>query len=315
MRLQLLCVTGFVLFGFLLVNAIRKATEQERVEDWYAANNTWPPQWQNERVGFRRAMKERERQLMLLPGSSERWENFMQYTQSRLVPRYTERGFDIIDIPPAVFAKLKAHLDQGLERWDTLSLEPQIDAVYTPLPSKFIHLGRLTSDIGNDLKALHEAWSGLTLRPTSTYGIRSYQNGSSLVMHHDKIHTHVISSIVHIGHEYDDPENPWPIEIEDHDGNLHAVNLEPGQMLFYESAACLHGRRKIFRGKHYSSIFVHYQPVDKSVWNYQIDDVIAGVPPFWREGTIEDKGSRWAGQVLSLLFYQRPLYSLSINAI
>jgi hypothetical protein len=52
----------------------------------------------------------------------------------------------------------------------------------------------------------------------------------------------VISSIVHIAHEYDDDAEQWPIEIEDHDGKLHSVALEEGQMLFYESASCLHGR-------------------------------------------------------------------------
>ena len=40
----------------------------------------------------------------------------------------------------------------------------------------------------------------------------------------------MISSIVHIAHEYDDDNEPWPIEIEDHNGVLHAVNLEPGQV-------------------------------------------------------------------------------------
>lgn len=113
----------------------------------------------------------------------------------------------------------------------------------------------------------------------------------------------MISSIVHIAHEYDDDNEPWPIEIEDHDGNLHAVNLQMGevsyvlylkcfagvalvkcviidlflslcmvlQMLFYESAKCLHGRRSPLKGKYYGSIFVHYQPVDRSIWNYSIE--------------------------------------------
>ncbi len=57
-----------------------------------------------------------------------------------------------------------------------------------------------------------------------------------------QLFTHVISSIVHIAHEYDDEKEPWPIEIEDHDGQLHSVALQEGQMLFYESASCLHGR-------------------------------------------------------------------------
>ena len=40
----------------------------------------------------------------------------------------------------------------------------------------------------------------------------------------------MISSIIHVAHEYDDDNHPWPIEIEDHDGDLHAVNLEAGQV-------------------------------------------------------------------------------------
>ena len=41
----------------------------------------------------------------------------------------------------------------------------------------------------------------------------------------------MISSIIHIDHEYYEGAEPWPIEIEDHDGELHAVNLEPGQVI------------------------------------------------------------------------------------
>ncbi|RYG64377.1 hypothetical protein EON64_14125 [archaeon] len=83
--------------------------------------------------------------------------------------------------------------------------------------------------------------------------------------------THVISSIVHVGHDYQGGQDPWPIEIEDHDGRVHSVTLEPGQMLFYESASCLHGRRQAFKGRYYASIFVHYRPLDTSVWNYSIE--------------------------------------------
>jgi len=42
----------------------------------------------------------------------------------------------------------------------------------------------------------------------------------------------VISSIVHIAHEYDDDNEPWPIEIDDHDGVLKAVDLKEGQVLW-----------------------------------------------------------------------------------
>jgi hypothetical protein len=44
---------------------------------------------------------------------------------------------------------------------------------------------------------------------------------------------HAISSIVHIAHEYDDDDEPWPIEIDDHDGVLRAVDLKEGQVDAY----------------------------------------------------------------------------------
>jgi hypothetical protein len=42
-------------------------------------------------------------------------------------------------------------------------------------------------------------------------------------------------------------------------------------MMFYESAKCLHGRMRQLKGKYYGSLFIHYQPIDKNVWDYNID--------------------------------------------
>ena len=50
---------------------------------------------------------------------------------------------------------------------------------------------------------------------------------TSLVL---QVQTHVISSILHIAHEYDSNNEPWPIEIEDNFGVLHSINLEAGQV-------------------------------------------------------------------------------------
>jgi len=52
------------------------------------------------------------------------------------------------------------------------------------------------------------------------YGVRVYKNGSTLVNHVDRSETHVVSCIFHLGHDLDEP---WPLEIEDHDGTVHAV--------------------------------------------------------------------------------------------
>lgn len=151
-----------------------------------------------------------------------------------------------------------------------------------------------------ELQSLHEEWAGgIKLVPSSVYGVRLYQNGSTIVMHNDKTHSHVISSIVHIAHKYDNDSNPWPIFIEDHDGQLVSVSLEEGQMMFYESAKCLHGRMRQLRGKYYGSLFIHYYPEDRNIWSYSTDDIINAVPPHWKDGVVEEHGSRWAGQAIT----------------
>eukprot|EP01036_Dinobryon_divergens_P035101 gene35101-45437_t len=113
-------------------------------------------------------MKQREIELQHLPGANERWENYMQYTQSRMVPRFTEKGFEVIQIPAEVYQKLRSAVNAGLERWDSLREESPIDVVYTPLLSKFIDLHGIESEILGELKSLHEEWSGISeLVPTS----------------------------------------------------------------------------------------------------------------------------------------------------
>jgi hypothetical protein len=38
--------------------------------------------------------------------------------------------------------------------------------------------------------------------------------------------------------------------------------------VFYESAKALHGRLRVLKGKYYGAIFIHYQPVDRNVWDF-----------------------------------------------
>lgn len=298
----LLCLIACLVV--VTVVSYRAPTEGERVEEWHAAGNTWPPQWQDETVIMKENMRLREEEIMRLEGGDERWENWLQFTQSRLVPKFTPMGFEVIPTPKDMHEKLAKAMHTAIDsRWDNLRSEGDIDVIlndsqYDP---KFIDIGPLAKQVLGELREYHEEWAnGMKLQGTSAYGIRLYQNGSTLVMHYDRVETHVISSIVHIGHEYDDNDEPWPIQIEDHDGVLHSVNLEAGQMLFYESAKCLHGRMTTFKGKYYGSIFLHYQPVDKSIWNFHHDDVIAHVPPQWKNGIKMDRGDRFTGASLSI---------------
>ncbi len=282
---------------------ISRPTEDERVKLWYKNGNKWPPTWQDESPQMAYIKAKQEEEIMSITASDERWENWLQFTQGRLVPKFTTHGFELRQIPIEVYQKLRSATERGLERWDQLRSEGDIDVILNSDGNdpKFIDIGSLSFEVLKDLQSIHEEWAGgIKLRGTSAYGVRMYQNGSSLVMHYDRVQTHVISSIVHIAHEYDDDDEPWPIQIEDHNGKLHSVNLEPGQMLFYESSKCLHGRMKVFKGKYYGSIFLHYAPVDKSIWNYDLEQIIASVPPHWRDNIQEESGSRYSGASYSI---------------
>ena len=291
---------GALLSEIILTSVAARPTEEERVRLWHAAGNKWPPIWHHESEAYKTAMAFQEREIMAIPGADERWENWMQFTQGRMVPSFTDRGFDIAPAPKFVMDKLYAAISKGLENWDNIPEEFDVEAIYGDMRPKFLNIGNLAWEVLEDLKEAHEQWAGgIKLIPTSSYGVRLYQNGSSLVMHRDKCATHVISSILHIVHQYDKDDEPWNIEIEDHDGVLHGHALEPGDMLFYESAKCLHGRMTQLKGKYYGSIFLHYKPENTTLWNYRNDEVIEKVPPHWRDGIQDQHGSRWAGQAIT----------------
>ena len=80
---------------------------------------------------------------------------------------------------------------------------------------------------------LAEEWSGIELTFSVLYGIRRYLNVNKLTAHTDISKTHVISAIINMGQDVDEP---WPLQIMDHNEQPHEVFLEPGEMVWYESA-------------------------------------------------------------------------------
>ena len=149
----------------------------------------------------------------------------------------------------------------------------------------FIKNTELNQRVLEELKPMHEEWAGVDLVGEIAYGLRVYRNSSRLLMHVDKPNTHIISCILHIDHSED--SEPWPIVIEDFQGNTNEVVLESGDMLFYESSKCFHGRPHTFKGSWYSSLFVHYYPVG---WDTQskANECHYAVPPHWNQ--LREKG-------------------------
>jgi len=125
------------------------------------------------------------------------------------------------------------------------------------LPTLFHEDRDFNRRLGEKLRPAHEAWCGMRLVDASCYGIRVYQRGSFLYNHVDTIDTHVISASICVDHRLD---TPWPLYVEDVEGRPHEVSLEPGEMLFYESARLKHGRPYPLDGDYYAAMFVHYTP-------------------------------------------------------
>jgi hypothetical protein len=114
----------------------------------------------------------------------------MQYVQSRMMPRLTPNGFQLVQTPPEVAKKLQDAIAAAVDNWENLPYERPIDVVYNRLGllPKFVDLKGLEREVHRALLPMHEAWvGGIKLIPTSIYGVRLYQNGSSLVMHNDKV--------------------------------------------------------------------------------------------------------------------------------
>ena len=64
----------------------------------------------------------------------------MQFTQSRMLPRFTEQGFDVVSTPAHIHGKLKAAVDDGVRNWDTLRTEGKRESDIIILSSSFLNV-------------------------------------------------------------------------------------------------------------------------------------------------------------------------------
>lgn len=84
------------------------------------------------------------------------------------------------------------------------------------------------------LLTLVQDWIGgdTPLEQTDIYGIRRYERGARLLSHVDRITTHAVSLIINVAQE--DMKEPWMVEIYDFAGRLHEIEMQPGDIVYYE---------------------------------------------------------------------------------
>ena len=54
----------------------------------------------------------------------------------------------------------------------------------------------------------------------------------------------------------------WPLRYMENDNEYIDIELESGQMMFYEGADYLHGRPSTFEGTSYMNWYVHFKPIE-----------------------------------------------------
>lgn len=281
-------------FSFLLLASAAdgQLVETERVAEYNARKHTWPPQ-ENEYIpdtaGWRAFKALRFRQIERIENLGDKYNGYMSAVYSALVaPNFTENGWGLTRAPQGLVDKYVENLDKlvakGIENLPTETMTECIEGKDRPV---FVDQGRLNSRALRELKPILEAWSGVKLVENNAYGLRIYRNESNLHMHVDKSETHVISCILHIGHDAD--SDPWPIVIEDFQGKTNEVILESGDMLLYESSKCIHGRPQHFRGSWYTSVFVHYYPLNWPGAQFNMDTHYR-IPPSWTETKPPEEG-------------------------
>jgi prolyl 4-hydroxylase len=181
--------------------------------------------------------------------------------QPKTVPAFTALGFAKRKMPPAVYAALSQFLAQNK---DSFSRESAVTGYInnrgkSPTSINYIP-SSLTRMTNAAMQPILEEWigGGRPLQHTSTYGIRKYTKGNVLQCHVDVVKTHAVSAILNVGQ--DNMRGTWPLAIADHQGEVHEVDMEPGEMILYESAKLIHCRPKPLQGDAYYNLFVHFAP-------------------------------------------------------
>jgi hypothetical protein len=256
-------------------------SEEDRMAEYHKRGYKWPlPELVPNTDGWRRIFDRRFKQLQRIKDSNKKYNGWVQTMSAAIVAKnFTENGWGLTRAPEALVEELKKKLHDNIA---TAPHEKDVEVIENEIhaPPLFIENEELNKKVLDTLKPMHEEWAGIELTGSIAYGLRAYQNNTRLLMHVDKSSTHVISCILHIDHSED--SEPWPIVIEDFQGNTNEVILEAGDMLFYESSKCFHGRPHTFKGSWYSSIFVHYYPSHDWDGDKNLESHYA-VPGNWNE--------------------------------
>lgn len=193
----------------------------------------------------------------------------IEYERSRKIQRtFSSLGFEKNILPSDLLATMQAYyynnrLSYIREDFSNKSMTVnwyKVDTKYIRMPQK------RRSYWQSRLEKLIQKWVGsqFKLESTDINGLRRYEDGARLLLHVDREASNAVSIVINVAQE--GLHAPWVFDIYDHADRLHHVELSPGEMLFYESARCLHGRMVPLEGGYYVNMFAHFRPIGDEEW-------------------------------------------------
>jgi len=207
--------------------------------------------------------RERDIRMEVKRTMGNEWSKHLQVKRT-----FSALGFNKGRLPDDVYGSMRAFYYNNrapphrlMEEWEEKGLyvnfwESDCNFIQIPWELKYIWQKRL--------KDVVQEWVGEEIEQTDLYGIRQYEAGARLLTHVDRITTHAVSLIVNIAQG--NLTSPWTVEVYDHANRLHEVVMEPGDIVYYESAKALHGRNTPLAGGFYANLFTHYRPIGDPNW-------------------------------------------------
>lgn len=287
------CVSAATLHLFaILATTVVGLTYEEWRAGADARGHTWPvpdDRFQPNTPEWKQLMRDRIMQAQAYPNDDRNqkflvWKNAMN--QAVVLPNFTEYGWGVTRAPSDLVEEIQYAFRAGLDSAHQEGDDPCI--VGGQKETVLVDIGDLPDRALVAMMPYAEAWTGIKLRPITSYGLRAYSNNTQLYMHLDRMDTHIISVILHIDRSEDYRRGSFPLVIEDFEGTTRHVYLDRGDALLYESAKCLHGRPIPLDGSWFTSLFLHFAPHDWPIETQELEAQYA-VPKHFEDVTPYDE--------------------------
>jgi prolyl 4-hydroxylase len=195
---------------------------------------------------------------------------YMNHHQPPSVYNYTTTGFAIMPAPGDVWNLLNDFYQRNKGQ-QVIEYPTKVTPYHNSWdqPTHILRLDNtslegggsdLQDRISRAIQPVLEQWTQQRLVPVSVYGIRIYNNQSILAPHVDRMPL-VTSCIINLDQHVDNNDEPWPLEVFDHQGKAHNVSMSPGDLVLYESHSVIHGRPFPLRGSFFANAFLHFEPI------------------------------------------------------